>query len=289
MHCDVMLTPFHLQSQTANTEVFQLELTENCSSPLTKPLNSRIHKTTTDMAPKTILFDIIGTLVDHTHFLTSLTTRIGPALTSHGLSTPLFAYAWTEAAQREQAHLQSSGQSIPLAPILEGIFYRILHFAGISDPHTIASADDVKFIASEYAKCEAREGAAECIDILKKDGWDVWAFTDGEREDVLSYFRAGNIGIDNEHIITCSELGIRKPVMAAYEKVREHIGIKDEDQSWFAAAHSWDLSAASRSGFKTAYVKVLEGEEVENVFGKRDVVAEGFVGLAEGVVQEAKK
>jgi 2-haloacid dehalogenase len=217
------------------------------------------------MPRKTIIFDIIGTLVDHTQFLPTLTSRLGPFLNTHNLSIPLFAYAWLEAAQRESAHLTSSGVSIPLPTILAGLFPRVLHTAGISDRGF--DEDDVKLVARSYGECEAREGAAECVRILSDAGFDVWAFTDGEREDVLGYFRAGGIGIDNEHIITCGEIGVKK----------------------LGASHSWDLCGAGRVGLRTAYVKVLEGEEVKEVFGERDVVAETLVGLAQGVVKADRK
>jgi 2-haloacid dehalogenase len=236
---------------------------------------------------KTIIFDIIGTLVDHTSFLPTLTSRLGPFLTSHNLSAPLFAYAWLEAAQRESAHLTSSGLSIPLSTILASLFPRVLHVSGVSARDF--DSEDVKAVAQSYSVCSAREGAAECVRILREDGFDVWAFTDGTRQDVLSYFEAGNIAIDDAHVITCGEIGVKKPVLQAYEIVMKQIGIKDRDEAWLGASHSWDLCGAGRAGLRTAYVKVLEGEECKGVFGERDVVAETLVGLAEGVVKAARK
>jgi 2-haloacid dehalogenase len=257
--------------------------TESIKPNIQKPAN-----TATKMPPsKTIIFDIIGTLVDHTSFLPALTSRLGPFLKTNNLSVPLFAYAWLEAAQRESAHLISSGVSIPLPTILAGLFPRVLHMAGVSDRGF--DEEDVKLVARSYEECEAREGAAECVRILSDAGFDVWAFTDGEREDVLGYFRAGGIEIDNEHVVTCGEIGVKKPVLKAYEKVRGIIGVKDGDEVWLGASHSWDLCGAGRAGLRTAYVKVLEGEEVKEVFGERDVVAETLVGLAQGVVKAARK
>jgi 2-haloacid dehalogenase len=112
----------------------------------------------------------------------------------------------------------------------------------------------------------------------------VWAFTSGDRARVTGYFSAGGIAIKPENIVTCDEIGVGKPELRAYEKVKERIGVEEGEEAWFAAAHGWDVSAASRAGFRTAYCTVLEGEELEEVFGKRDVVAETLVGMAEGVV-----
>jgi 2-haloacid dehalogenase len=238
--------------------------------------------------PKIIIFDIIGTLVSHTNFIPSITTRIGPSLASHSLSPTLFAYAWIEAAEHEHALLASSGQTTTLPVVLQSIFFRVLHFAGVSDPHSVATSDDIRFMVGEYTRCEVRDGAGECIEQLRTAGWEVYAFTDGQREEVNHYFETGNIDIDDEHVITCADVGVKKPVLSAYEKVKQRIGIKEGDEVWFAAAHAWDVSAARRAGFKTAYCLVLEGEAMESVYGKMDVVAEGLVELVERVLKAAK-
>lgn len=122
------------------------------------------------------------------------------------------------------------------------------------------------------------------MDIMKKAGWTVWAFTSGDRPRVMGYFERGNIDIDNNHIVTCDNVGVGKPDLKAYEKLIEKIGVDSKASDlWFAAAHGWDVSAAGRAGFKTAYCSVLEKEALDDVFGKMDVVAATLPELAEKV------
>ena len=46
----------------------------------------------------------------------------------------------------------------------------------------------------------------------------------------------------------------------------------------------WDASAAKRSGFKGAYCTVYEGEELPDLFGKMDVVADTLPDMADKIV-----
>lgn len=122
---------------------------------------------------------------------------------------------------------------------------------------------------------------------MKKAGWTVWAFTSGDRPRVMGYFERGNIDIDNNHIVTCDDVGVGKPDLKAYEKLIEKIGVDSKASDlWFAAAHAWDVSAAGRAGFKTAYCSVLEKEALDDVFGKMDVVAATLPELAEKVTSQ---
>ncbi|KAF2627331.1 haloacid dehalogenase-like hydrolase [Macroventuria anomochaeta] len=238
-------------------------------------------------SPKHIVFDIVGTLVSHEHFYDVISTRLGTALEPHNISGRLLGYAWLETAEREYTYLSLSGRYVPFAKIFQAIFFRVLHFAGVHEPRSVANEEDVEYFIQEYKNCTVRPGARECIDRLQKSGWTVWAFTSGDRERVKGYFNKGDISIDNEHIITCDDVGIGKPEIKAYERVKERIGAGKDESLWFAAAHGWDVSAASRAGFKTAYCTVLEKEPLEDVFGKTDVTADTLPALANKVIEAA--
>ena len=151
----------------------------------------------------------------------------------------------------------------------------------------MASEEDVEYFIEEYKNCEVRPGAKECIDQLKTAGWTVWAFTSGDRERVRGYFSKGEIAIENEHIVTCDDVGVGKPEIKAYERVKEKIGAAQDEMLWFAAAHGWDVSAAGRAGFRTAYCTVLEKEPLEDIFEKPDITAESLPALAEKVIAAA--
>lgn len=236
---------------------------------------------------KNIVFDIVGTLVSHEHFYAVIDQRMGPKLKANNISARLLGYSWLESAEREYTYLSISGSYVPFAKVFESIFFRVLHFAGAAEPRSVATEEDLKYFIQEYRKCEVRPGAKECVDIMKKAGWTVWAFTSGDRPRVLGYFESGNIDIDNEHIVTCDDVGVGKPDLKAYEKLKEKIGVDGKaGDLWFAAAHGWDVSAAGRAGFKTAYCLVLEKEAMDDVFGKMDIVAETLPELAEKVTAQ---
>ena len=52
-------------------------------------------------------------------------------------------------------------------------------------------------------------------------------------------------------------------------------------ERWFVAAHAWDLQAARKAGFKTAFLEHEEHDAVEEVFGKFDLYAKDFPELLE--------
>jgi len=238
--------------------------------------------------PKTIVFDIVGTLVSHAYFYDAIAQRLPALQKDHNISPQLLGFAWLECAERERTYVSLSGKYLPFAKVFESIFFRVLHAAGVPEPRKLASEEDVKYLMQEHKNCKVRPGAKQCIDMLKENGWTVWAFTNGERERVQGYFEAGDIAIDSQHIITCDEIGVGKPQLKAYEKVREKIGLAKDEEAWFAAAHSWDVSGAGQAGFKTAYCTVLEKEPLEEVFGKMDVTAETLVEMAERVVEKGQ-
>jgi 2-haloacid dehalogenase len=131
--------------------------------------------------PKHIVFDVVGTLVSYSHFHATIAQRLGSKLQSHNLSAPLLGFAWLESAEREYTYLSLSGKYVPFAQVFEAIFFRVLHFAGVSEPRSLATEEDVKFFLQEYKKCEVRPGAKECIDTLKKNGWTVWLLQPWQR------------------------------------------------------------------------------------------------------------
>ena len=242
----------------------------------------------TQNRPKHIVFDVVGTLVSHEHFYEVIDTRLGFALKPYNISGRLLGYAWLETAEREYTYLSLSGQYVPFAKVFQALFFRVLHFAGVPEPRDIASDEDVEYFIQEYKNCTVRSGAKECVGRLKDDKWTVWAFTSGDRERVRGYFDKGNIAIENAHIITCDDVGVGKPELKAYERVKEKIGAGEDDSLWFAAAHGWDVSAAGRAGFQTAYCTVLEKEPLEDVFGKTNVTTDTLPELADKVIASAK-
>lgn len=59
-------------------------------------------------------------------------------------------------------------------------------------------------------------------------------------------------------------------------------------QRWFVAAHSWDLIAARKEGFRTAWVAHEERDPVTAVFGEFDVYAKDLKECFEKIVAASK-
>jgi 2-haloacid dehalogenase len=234
---------------------------------------------------KHIVFDVVGTLVSYDHLFDSIGARLGTTLQKYNISPRLLGFAWLESAEREYTYLSLSQKYVPFADVFKALFFRVLHFAGVAEPRTIATTEDVDYFMSEYRKCEVRAGAMECIRRLNAAGWVVWAFTSGDRERVKGYFEKGGVAIDSGHLVTCDEVGVGKPELKAYEKLKERIRVNEtETVLWYAAAHAWDVSAAGRAGFKTAYCTLLEKEPLEEIFGTSHIVANTLPELSDKVV-----
>lgn len=88
-------------------------------------------------------------------------------------------------------------------------------------------------------------------------------------------------------IFSCDENQIAKPDPRVYEEIKNRIQIKpDEDvRLWFVASHTWDLFAAKKQGFKTAWVTYEEFEMCSDIYGTPDVVAKDLDDIANKILQ----
>ncbi|PSN75409.1 HAD-like protein [Corynespora cassiicola Philippines] len=232
---------------------------------------------------KHVVFDVVGTLVSYSHLFEALEHRLGQKLRHHSISPQLLGFAWLEHAEREYTYLSLSGHYVEFANVFKSVFFRVLHFAGVPEPREIATEEDVEYLRLEYRNCFARPGAKECIDNLKASGWTVWAFTSGDAERVKGYFEKGGLSIEEKNLITCDTIGVGKPDLKAYKSLKERMELEDGAILWYAAAHAWDVSAAGRAGFKTAYCTVLEKEPLPEIFGDMDISATTLPELAEKI------
>ncbi|KAL1875592.1 hypothetical protein Plec18167_005528 [Paecilomyces lecythidis] len=231
---------------------------------------------------KHVVFDVVGTLVSYDRVFTAIDTRLGEKLRSEGIKPALFGYAWMEVAEREYTYLSISDKYTPFANCFEALFYRMLAMSGIAEPHKFAGDSDLEYIMSEYQYLEMRPGAAECVSKLRDAGFTVWAFTAGDLRRVGGYFAHANIEMPAENLLSCDSTGVGKPAIAAYKPLLQQL--KKDGEVWFAAAHMWDVSAAGRAGYKTAYSLVWEKEALPQLFGEMDVTAQTLPEMADGII-----
>lgn len=232
---------------------------------------------------KHIVWDIVGTVVSYDAAWDAIDTRLGDKLRARGLDPHLFGFAWHEVAEREYTYLSMSGAYHPFFDVITGVFYRVLAQVGIENPREFASQEDLEFIMNANANLKIRPGAAECWQKLRDAGFTCWAFTAGDAKRVQGYLEKGGIPLPEENFRSCDDLGVGKPAPECYKPLLDEFK-KNGEEAWFAAAHQWDVSAAKRSGFKGAYITVLEKEAINGLFGELDVHADDFNTLADKII-----
>jgi 2-haloacid dehalogenase len=180
------------------------------------------------------------------------------------------------AAQRDFTYTSLAHTYTPIAQVLQHTFRRACLVVDI--PASAISDEDITAIMTAFKSMSPRPGLKDCFDGLREKGWDVYAVTNGGVETSLNYYHAAKIELDNEHLLSCDTIKIAKPDLRVYENAKQHLIARgvDEGEKWFVAAHAWDLIAARKAGFKTAYLSFEEHDPVTAVFGEFDVYAESM-------------
>lgn len=138
-----------------------------------------------------------------------------------------------------------------------------------------------------YKQLTLRPGAKECIEKLRAAGFTVRAFTMGDLARVGAYFKNAGVELPAEHLQSCDSSKIGKPDPAAYKPILEQLS-KEGGTPWFAAGHMWDVSAATRVGFRGAYCSIWENEALTDLFGDMDVLSDTLPELADKVIAATK-
>ncbi|EXK80517.1 hypothetical protein FOQG_14952 [Fusarium oxysporum f. sp. raphani 54005] len=234
---------------------------------------------------KHVVFDIVGTIVTYDSILDALETRLGDRLRAEGVKPTMLGYMWFEISEREYTYLSITGQYHRFFDVFCSIFYRMLWIGGIKEPRSFATDEDLAYIVGHFKDLPLREGAAECLQLLRDAGFTVWGFTAGDTEQVRGYFLNNGIDMPLENFISCDDTGLGKPALDAYKPLLDQLG---SDEKWFAAAHMWDASSAKKAGYKGAYCTILEKESCADIFGTMDVMADTLPEMARKIIQASK-
>lgn len=222
---------------------------------------------------KNVVFDVVGTLVGYEELYAAIEKQLGERLRQHDIKTDMFGYMWVrttdqpspprslrispltaflhfqiEVAEREYTYNSMSGNYVGFEKTFTALFYRMLWKAGIPDPRSFASDDDLQAIVDGYNGLKFRPGAAECIQKLRDAGFAVWCFTMGGLERVGGYFKQAGVELEEGRLLSCDSSGVGKPDPEAYRPLLERLSGEGDGKPWFAAAHQWDASAARRTG-----------------------------------------
>ncbi|KAH5218627.1 hypothetical protein HBI62_159180 [Parastagonospora nodorum] len=231
--------------------------------------------------PPSASFDVIGTCFSFTAPIHTIHSRLGPKLTTAAVDPKTLFFAWFYAAQRDFTYVSMAGSYVPIATILKSTFRRACRIVDL--PADAVTDEDVDAVMKAFKSMGPREGLKECCDGLRESGWDVYGVTNGGSETSLAYYHNANIDLDSEHLLSCDAIKIAKPDVRVYETANKHLtarGLGDGER-WFVAAHAWDLIAARKAGFKTAYLDFEEHDPVTEVFGEFDLYAGSMEELLE--------
>lgn len=237
------------------------------------------------MPPKgSISFDVLGTCFNFTTITHALSARLGPTLQQHSIDPKTLTFAWFYAAQRDFTYLSLSGAYAPIAQVLRATLRRACLIVDLPAEQA-PSQEDVEAVMNAVKRLEPREGLKGCFEGLRAEGWDVYAVTNGGAETSLNYFRQANIELDAEHLLSCDEIRVAKPDLRVYENAHHYLRTRGfsgvGNDRWFVAAHAWDLIAAKKAGFRTAYLDFEEHDAVGELFGEFDLYASSMAELLE--------
>ncbi|KAK4937724.1 hypothetical protein LTR66_015163 [Elasticomyces elasticus] len=230
--------------------------------------------------PKSASFDVLGTCF-HFEPLIDLINSIlhrNPDISTN-IDACTFVHSWFYTGQREFTYTSIVGSYTPIAQILLKTFRRALAIVDYPDPDKNITDNDLAMVKTELLKLPPRPYLKEIFDGLRDAGWDVYGVTNGGKEASLKYYSLADIELDDNHLLSCDDLKVAKPDMRVYENANKWLesrGCEAKDdkgivQRWFVTAHSWDLMAARKAGFKTAWVAHEERDPVTDVFGEFDV------------------
>lgn len=225
---------------------------------------------------KSASFDVIGTCFDFDVPIKAIQTRLGPKLSTAAVDPKTLFFSWFYAAQRDFTYVSIAGSYKAIAEILKLTFRRACMVVDL--PADAITDEDLEEVMKAFKAMEPREGLKRCYDGLREAGWDVYGVTNGGLQTSLNYYHNANIELDEAHLLSCDELKIAKPDVRVYENANKHLtsngrGQDADGERWFVAAHAWDLTAARKAGFKTAYLDFEEHDPVTEVFGKFDLYA----------------
>jgi len=230
---------------------------------------------------KSASFDVIGTCFAFSAPITTIQSRLGPKLSTAAVDPKTLFFSWFYAAQRDFTYVSMSGSYVPIAQVLKSTFRRAC--AVVDLPLDAITDEDVDEVMKAFKAMGPRDGLKTCFDGLREAGWDVYGVTNGGSETSLAYYHNAGIELDAEHLLSCDAIKIAKPDVRVYENADRHLterGLaKGDGERWFVAAHAWDLIAARKAGFKTAYLDFEEHDPCTDVFGEFDLYASSMEDL----------
>ncbi|GAA5845966.1 hypothetical protein JCM5353_001074 [Sporobolomyces roseus] len=239
-----------------------------------------------------VCFDVLGTCYSFDGATEKLLT-IFPDLSKERADD--IVQDWFHSAQRDFTYLSMNDSYAPIAQVLKSTLPRIyLMHKLVSSPDQIDSKTMIDPIISSIPSMPPRPSLIPATKLLassKSPKFRLMAATNGGLETTKKLFtNAMGEDLVKEmawEFFSCDQDKKAKPDQKVYSDVWKALGKENEGErkGWFVASHTWDLHAAKRAGFKTAYVTYEEHLVLEDLFGKPDIVAKDLEEAAKRIIE----
>ncbi|KAF2028092.1 hypothetical protein EK21DRAFT_102055 [Setomelanomma holmii] len=207
-------------------------------------------------AQKHVAFDVVGTCVFFGAYYERIELVLGEKLCKHTINAQHFGFTWQTAAELDFTFLSIQGSYKAYKDVLRGLFYRTLSLCGVANPRDLATEEEREQCIESYSASELRPSYQEAFQLLRDN-----SFTR-----VGGYFERAGMDMPLGNIVSCDEAGSAKPALPVYQAMWDRLGANDV--KWFAAAHLWDVAAATKVGFRGAWTAVYEKEACLDVFSE---------------------
>ena len=264
-----------------------------------------------------VVHDMFGTLFSLSSPLATLRSLFADQL--RGLPpmvSELIVMDWFHATQRDFTYSCVAGVYRPIGDVFRASLSRVLQQAGMLAPgqeeaggrvplrplHVAGSAAGgypasvVDAMMASLKRLEPRPGMVEAFErIYRAPGnMEIWAATNGSLELGRGLFEralGAQAGADLSDdrlrgvgLMSCDEIQVAKPDPRVYEAIKARLDASGPGSRWFVASHAWDLFAAKRAGFKTAWVRYEEFDPLPAIFGTPDIIATDMADAAAQIV-----
>ncbi|KAL8290599.1 hypothetical protein RQP46_002857 [Phenoliferia psychrophenolica] len=238
-----------------------------------------------------VVFDVLGTCFSFDAATVALTAALGAELAAAGASTSAIVDDWFHSSQRDFTYMSMNGKYQPIGQVLKTSLPRVLLMAGVRPPGNAAtfSAPTLAPVFATIPRMNARSSLAACSTAFHKSGaFRLMAATNGGAESTRGLF---DLALGKEEsskwaVFSCDEIAVAKPAPIVYEAIWKKLGlVEGERNGWFIASHTWDLFAAKKAGFKTAWVSYEEYIPCEEMWGTPDIIAKDLEVAAQEIVR----
>lgn len=192
--------------------------------------------------PKTIAFDVYGTLIDTAGIVTALEKQIGE-------QSGAFSDLW-RSKQLEYSFRRGLMQNYQDFSVCTR---HALDFCCETFQVELSRAERNRLLEA-YRYLQAFEDARQGLERLKASGYRLYAFSNGKPDDVRNLLQHAGIDRSLQGVVSTDEIKSFKPNPAVYAHFLRQSGACGAD-AWLVSGNPFDVIGAISAGLRGAWVK----------------------------------